>query len=77
MHIHVLSGVLIYFEGKVLGAEAPHIFCANRGSVFASNMAPDKRGIEDFQIFLAHLSLLRVSFWDTVMSVIRRTCGRP
>ena len=27
--------------------------------------------------FLAHLSLLRVSFWDTVMSVVRRTCGRP
>ena len=29
------------------------------------------------QPFLAHLSLLRVSFWDTVMSVVRRTCGRP
>ena len=28
-------------------------------------------------LFLAHLSLLRVSFWDTVMSVVRRTCGRP
>ena len=27
--------------------------------------------------FLAHLSLLRVSFWDTMMSVVRRTCGRP
>ena len=27
--------------------------------------------------FLAHLSLLRVSFWDTAMSVVRRTCGRP
>ena len=26
---------------------------------------------------LAHLSLLRVSFWDTAMSVVRRTCGRP
>ena len=28
-------------------------------------------------VFLAHLSLLRVSFWDTAMSVVRRTCGRP
>ena len=28
-------------------------------------------------LFLAHLSLLRVSFWDTEMSVVRRTCGRP
>ena len=27
-------------------------------------------------IFLAHLSLLRVSFWDTAVSVVRRTCGR-
>ena len=27
-------------------------------------------------LFLAHLSLLRVSFWDTAMSVVRRTCGR-
>ena len=26
--------------------------------------------------FLAHLSLLRMSFWDTAMSVVRRTCGR-
>ena len=26
---------------------------------------------------LAHLSLFRVSFWDTAMSVVRRTCGRP
>ena len=26
---------------------------------------------------LAHLSLLRVSFWDTAMSAVRRTCGRP
>ena len=30
-----------------------------------------------FVDFLAHLSLLRVSFWDTAMSVVRRTCGRP
>ena len=28
-------------------------------------------------LFLAHLSLLRVSFWDTAMSVVRRKCGRP
>ena len=27
--------------------------------------------------FLAHLSLLRMSFWDTGMSVVRRTCGPP
>ena len=27
--------------------------------------------------FLAHLSLLRVSFWDTVISVVRRTWGHP
>ena len=33
--------------------------------------------IECLFLFLAHLSLLRVSFWDTVMSVVRRTCGRP
>ena len=26
-------------------------------------------------VFLAHLSLLRVSFWDTAMSVVGRTCG--
>ena len=30
-----------------------------------------------YLFFLAHLSLLRMSFWDTVMSVVRRTCGRP
>ena len=29
-----------------------------------------------YHFFLAHLSLLRVSFWDTEMSVVRRTCGR-
>ena len=27
--------------------------------------------------FLAHPSMLRVSFLDCMMSVIRRTCGRP
>ena len=27
-------------------------------------------------LFLAHLSLLRVSFWDTGMSVVRLMCGR-
>ena len=26
---------------------------------------------------LAHLSLLRMSFWDAAMSVVRRKCGRP
>ena len=28
-------------------------------------------------VFLANRSLLRVSLWDTAMSVVRRTCGRP
>ena len=27
--------------------------------------------------FLAYLTRLRVSFWNTVMSVVGRTCGRP
>ena len=26
---------------------------------------------------LANLSIFRVSFWDTAMSVVRRTRGRP
>ena len=30
-----------------------------------------------FISFLAHLSMLRMSFWDRVMPVVRRTCGRP
>ena len=31
--------------------------------------------ILSLDLFLTRLSLLRVSFWDTAMSIVRRTCG--
>ena len=77
---------LLHEQGQALVHSLIHscVFClptymaVDLGEVVYEIMLLDR----PVSVFLAHLSLLRlsllrVSFWDTVMSVVRRTCGRP